>query len=235
MKKALPFLLLLFLLFRGSAQDISKDNRLVLLGEATIDVPANLIQIAVSLSAKDSASTDAAYEKYKAIEQKLIAVFMSCNISEKSIKYQLPSFRKGYEGGHPEPKYAFYCEQLIRFSTDSISLSTKLQELLVKNGFTDFQCQFALSDVKKYQKQMLEKAVTVAQEKAETIASASGRKVKRIVKVMDTDESDPRFSNYSRFKYGNNDLALRLDDRSLSNIRQTVTVTATLKVVFELK
>jgi uncharacterized protein YggE len=89
--------------------------------------------------------------------------------------------------------------------------------------------------VKKYQKQMLEKAVTVAQEKAETIASASGRKVKRIVKVMDTDESDPRFSNYSRFKYGNNDLALRLDDRSLSNIQQTVTVTATLKVVFEMK
>lgn len=54
---------LLFLLFClvAKAQTTSPENRIVVLGEASIDVPADQVKFSVTLSALDSISLDKLY------------------------------------------------------------------------------------------------------------------------------------------------------------------------------
>lgn len=231
MKIALLTFVILIFSFSLFSQEVSRDNRIVVLGEGRIEVPANSVQFTVSLNGIDSLSMDSAYNNYKNLEEKLLAIFSAIKIPINNIKFNLPSFSKRFN--YESKKKNFYCEQNVNFSFDSVMLTPKIQELLVKSGFDNFNCQFTLKDVNKYKHDMLEKAVQVGKEKAATLANVSGRKIKRIVKVMDTEESDPRMFNYSRDNYNVSGLTGAV--AGLMHIPQSISVSVTVKVVFELE
>ena len=75
-------------------------------------------------------------------------------------------------------------------------------------------------------------AVQQARAKAELMASAAGRRIKKISKISDTDETEPSFGRYYV-------RSSRVVDKStavpqLTAIPQTVSIDKQVKVVFDL-
>jgi hypothetical protein len=241
MKKRIHLISVLFNFFcfanASFGQTISQDNRIIVLGEAKIDVPANRVQFTVSYSASDESSLDTAYKNHYAMEKKLLRIFKDMNIPDANVKFALLSVNKHTD--YQTKKMSYQCDQTVNFSIDSIKLTTKVEELLVRNGFYNFKSQFLLKDYDKQKKEVLEKAVKVAQDKAQTMASMALRRVKRIIKIMDTEETDPKLSNYSRSYVidpaTKSSGIIENSNRTLIDIPQTISISTTVKVVFELE
>jgi uncharacterized protein YggE len=234
------FQIFLFTLFISSAvigQTVPSDNKIVVLGQAKLEVPANRVIFTVSNTATDSERLEKAYEKQAALEQSLLKIFKDEKILKSNVKFSLVSVSKNQD--YNSKQYNYTCSQTVNFTTDSVKQTTRIQEQLINKGFTNFNSSFTLKDIDKYKKEILEKAVKVAIEKAQTMAAVAERKIKRIVKVMDTEETDPTLVNYGggRGMMPESSLAMEKSAYSdgLINIPQTITLVETVKVVFELE
>ena len=82
-------LLFMLLCIIAKAQTVSPDNRIVVIGHATIDVPADQVKFVVILTSIDSASIDKVYQKHQQQEDKLVKLLKELQISAKDINYSL--------------------------------------------------------------------------------------------------------------------------------------------------
>lgn len=210
-------------------QILSPDNRIVVLGQASIEVPANRVTFSVGLFSVDSLSLDKVYENHRNLETKAYKLLQDLKIPAKDVSYSMFSVREQYD--YDKEKSYYMGQQHVTFTTDSIQLVPHIQETLVRGGFRSFSSDFTSTELERSKKELLEKAVAVAKEKATILANASNRKIKRIIKVADTDDSDYTFSNY----FGDNYTLAAAGEGSLTEIPQTVSISTTLKVTFELK
>lgn len=157
-------------------------------------------------------------------------------IPASAVSYSLFSVHKqhNYYDKEAVPYYAGW--QTVKFTVNQINKLSDIQTRLIKEGFTDFNSEFSSSRLEQYRAQVLEKAVEVAKGKAAIMAKAAERKIKRITKVADTEDSDPAFSNYDTHMISEMDLpSAPPPTRELINIPQSIPVSAVVKVVFELK
>jgi uncharacterized protein YggE len=238
MKPLIKSLLLLIITTSVRSQTIQNDNKIVVLGQARIEVPANQVNFVVSINATDSESLEKAYEKQAAFEKSLLKIFKEEKILNSNVKFSLVSVSRNQD--YNTKQFNYTCMQSVNFSIDSVKQTPRIQELLIKNGFNNFNSSFTLKDMDKYKKEIIEKAVKVAREKAQTIAAISERKIKRIVKVMDTEETDPSLLNFSGGQPMMKSESYLMSNRSISSdglidIPQTVSLSYTVKVVFELE
>ncbi|KAA3436644.1 SIMPL domain-containing protein [Rufibacter hautae] len=228
--------LCLFILLSGTvtAQVISPENRIVVLGAASMETPADRVTFHVYLSTIDTFSLDKVYEQHKLLEAKVFKILNEFHVPSQKVKYSLFSVVRRpsvYGPANGNEVLVFEGTQEVTFTIDAIKDYPSIQEKLIRAGVHNFNSSFSSSKEEAMKKEVLAKAVAAAKEKAEIIASAAERKVKRIVKVAETDESDPTFSNYA----GNGITASAPMQGSLVDISQNVSVSITVKVVFELK
>ncbi|MFC6998644.1 SIMPL domain-containing protein [Rufibacter roseus] len=237
--KKYVFLLLSLISFSVSAQVISPENRIVVLGEASVEAPADQVQFSITLHTRDSLSLDSVYIKHKRLENKVVRILKELNIPSNKISYTLFAVgkRPDYDRGDEKVVWYFEGTQDVSFTVDSIMTYSAIQDKLIREGVITFSSNFKSSKEQEIKKEVLTKAVEAAKAKAETLATAANRKLKRIVKVADADESDPVFRNYSRVEVADYAISApaTMEGGSLIEIPQSVSVSATVKVVFELK
>lgn len=227
---------LLFLLccLIAKAQKTSPENLIVVLGEASIDVPADQVKFTVVLESTDSTSIEKVYQLHRELENKMVRLLQDLQLPSSDIAYSLFSINKRQDyTGRKRVEY-FMGRQSVTFTLSAIDKLSEVQARLIKEGFISFNSHFTSSQLKQRQTELLEKAVEVAKEKANVLAKASDRSIKRIVKVADTEDTDPAFRNY-RSESIHEKAAISYAGAGLTNFPQTIPLSAVVKVVFELR
>ncbi|RAU82394.1 SIMPL domain-containing protein [Pontibacter arcticus] len=228
--------LFLFLLcFAVKAQNPSPENRIVVLGQASIDVPADQVKFFVDINSTDSSSVDKVYQQHKRLEDKMVKLLKDLQIPTSDVKYSLFSVSKRQDYMNRNKEEYFYGNQNITFMLKNLSQFTEVQARLIKEGFTGFRSSFMSSAIDKHTSEVLEKAIKVAWAKADIMAKAANRQIKRVVKVADTEDTDPIFINYRQSETLNEVVIRGQSSMSLFEFPQTIPVTTSVKVVFELK
>ena len=230
-------LLFMLLCIIAQAQTVSPDNRIVVIGHATIDVPADQVKFVVILTSIDSASIDKVYQKHQQQEDKLVKLLKELQISAKDINYSLLTVNQRQDYNTRKRATYFAGHQTVGFVLNDLSKFSEIQSRLVKDGFTSIRSSFASSAMEKKQTEALENAIEVARSKAEVMAKTANRQIKRISKVADTEDTDPAFRNYRQSEMLN-EVVIR-GQSSMGNLMdefpQSIPVSAQVKVVFELK
>ncbi|MBC7893113.1 MAG: SIMPL domain-containing protein [Sphingobacteriaceae bacterium] len=224
---------------QNSAILLSPDNRIVVLGEATLNLAADRVVLTVNLSARDSLSVQRAYDKHKRLEASLVRFLKEAALPDTSVRYQLFNVRQEFEYAGPGRRQvgAYVTTQSVTLTLTDVRQYATFLVKLIGAGFSDVNASFNASKSEQFQGKLLENAVTVARKKAEVLASASGRRIKRVSKIMDTEETDPTFNRVipmamaaQRVSY---DKAVGGSD--LTDIPQTIRLAMQVKVVFELE
>ncbi|MCY7350600.1 MAG: SIMPL domain-containing protein [Cytophagaceae bacterium] len=219
----------------------SPDNRIVVLGEATLNLPADRVVLTVNLTARDSLTVQRAYEKHKRLEASLVQFLKQAALPDSAVRYQLFNVRQemDFDGRRQRPG-GYLTNQVVTITLTNVRQYADFLVKLIGAGFTSVSAQFRASKADEFQGKLLENAVAVARRKAEAIAKASSRRIKRVSKVMDTEETDPVFDRQIiPFATGQlNEQAVTSFDNltaDLTNIPQTIRLAAQVKVVFELE
>jgi uncharacterized protein len=128
--------------------------------------------------------------------------------------------------------------QTVYITLDSIKTYADFMLRLISAGFSDVETNFISSKTNDFHGQLIEKAIEIATQKAQVMATKAGRKLGKIVKVADTDDEDPNFG-YHGYGMLNGEIAAAgaayPNNLDISLIPQTITKEMTVKVVFELK
>jgi uncharacterized protein len=234
MKTNFALILSFLICFYAQAQSNAPENRIVVLGTSTVKAPADQIRFYVTLESIDSTNIDKVYQKHQAQEQKLVKLLQDLNLPSSDITYSLFSVNKG-QNYVDRKRVSYYTgRQNVVFTINSLDNLYTIQARLINEGFSNFSSTFTSTQIKQRQAEALENAVSTAKEKAEVLARVAGRNIKRIVKVSDTEETDPVIKTSSAVSlYEIVDTGYGASN--LMNFQQTIPVTASVKVVFELK
>lgn len=236
-------LLLLFLLpfglFAQTTTLPSPDNRIVVLGEAFVELPADRVVLTVTLTARDSVSVQRVYEKHKRLETDVVRFLREAALPDSAVRYQLLNVRQESEFNNNRRVPFFVTSQQVVMTLTNVRQYSDFLVKLMAAGFTDVAAKFSASQADRFQSKLLENAVTVARQKAETLAKAAGRRVARISKVMDTEETDPILARQVPFLRANeeqlNEVVLVGYGRNLTDLPQTIRLSTQVKVVFLLQ
>jgi uncharacterized protein len=242
-------LTILFLFICSSAitgQTISPENRIVVIGKAEIEIPADKAVFRIKLSFKDAEDVKKAFALHKEAEGKLVSFLRDLKIPNENIEYTLINVGKKYsydDDDAPNPKKTFYVtNQTVYITLDSIKTYADFMLRLISSGFSDVGTYFISSKADDFHGQLIEKAIEMATQKAQVMANKAGRKLGKIIRVADTDEDDPNF-NYHGYGMINGSIERPLKgwrgdysgNSDISSIPQTISRDIAVKVVFELK
>lgn len=191
MKSFLTILLCLF--FGRSATAQSADNRLIALGDATMDVLADQALLTINLSYGDDKDASLVYEVHQLNQQKLAGILKDLNVAGKDVSYAQLLTRKERDfsmnnGGGPQDRIRSF--QQVNVTINDMKLFAALQRRLVSDGFTDVSTTFRVSNQRELENQLLLKAIVRAREKADLMAKAVSRTVKRVIRLGDAEESE---------------------------------------------
>jgi uncharacterized protein len=236
--KKLSILLLIICSFQAIGQTISPENRIVVIGMAEIEIPADRVVFQVRLTSKEENDVKKAYDSHKRKELNLLSFLSDLKIPNKNINYTLINVGKSivYEDHLKENNRKLYYEtsQTVTIAIDSLKEYSPFILKLIDAGFDDVSTSFTSSKINNFHDKLLEKAIEMAKKKAQVMAKSSNRELGRIVKVMDTEESDPNFSN-SWFSGSGASAGNAAGSYEMISIPQSVTKSMSVKVVFELK
>jgi uncharacterized protein YggE len=215
----------------------SPDNRIIVLGEARMELPADRAVFHVELSASHPSDANAVYQQHKTQEAKLVQLLKDLNIPAKNISFSLLSVDKSED--YETRKWSIASSQRISFHIDSLKQYTLIQTRLIQEGFSNINSELTSSQQDKIEKPLLEQAVKAATEKATILAAAAGRQIKRVVKVADIGEEDPVF-DYHAYRLPRTELKIstasgKSNNAELIDFFQTLPAVVRVKVVFELK
>jgi uncharacterized protein YggE len=219
------FLLLLCTLSVNAQQ--SFENRIAVNSEASIDVPVDQVIFTIQLQSTDSTSIAKVYDKHKAAEKKIVKLLKDLKITDKNISYSL--FSIGRQRDYEVKVWYYLGNQTVTFKLDSIALYADVQKRLIMEGFGEFGSSFAVKNLEPHETKALQKAIELAKKKANTLAQASDRKIKRIVTVTDAAAPTPLYNPSMRM------MKAADEGGSLMEFSQTIPVTAQINVVFELE
>ena len=237
--KKIFIILLIICSFNVIGQTTSSENRIVVIGMAEVEIPADRIVFQVSLTSKEENDVKKAYDLHKRKELNLLSFLSDLKIPNKNVNYTLINISKRvvFEDIVKENKRKVYFEtsQTVTITIDSLKKYSPFILKLIDAGFDDVSTSFTSSKINNFHDKLLEKAIEMAKKKAQVMAKSSNRELGRIVKVMDTEETDPNFSNnWFNSSYENKGGGAG-GSYEIISIPQSVTKSMSVKVVFELK
>jgi uncharacterized protein YggE len=242
--QSLPCLLLVLLLpvhlfAQVPTLPSSPDNRIVVLGEAFIELPADRVVLTVTLAARDSASVQRAYEKHKRLEADLVRFLREAALPDSAVRYQLLNVRQemSYTDRRQVPS-DYVTTQAVLIRLGNVRQYADFLVKLIGAGFTNVSAQFTASQAERVGTKLLQNAVGVARQKAQVLATASGRRLGRVSKVMDTEEIDPVLARQVPIGAdlaGLNEVVTVGYGQQLTDIPQTIRLAKQVKVVFILQ
>jgi uncharacterized protein YggE len=245
--KKLIFLFLFISSFQVIGQNISPENRIVVIGMAEIEIPADKVMFQVKLSYKDD-DVKKAFALHKESESKLISFLKDLKVSEKNINYTLVNVGKKYSYYEEQnaKKIMYATNQTVTITLDSIRAYSDFMLKLISSGFNDIETDFISSKTDNFHDVLIKKAIEMATLKAQIMSKSSKRNLGKILKVSDTDDEDPDFS-YRGMVNGEVASSSRKGwitnagaggsaaDIDISLIPQTIKKSMSVKVIFELK
>ena len=213
-------LLLLFITFSTFGQIISPDNRIVVLGEASIEIPADRVVFNISLRFTDSTNIQTAYSKHKKAENQLLEFLKSNSIPNKNVSYTLISVgqQTDFDSETRKRTFSFGTTQNISVTIEDVKKYAEFMMKLISAGFTEVSTSFTSSQENQFKELLIKKAIETAQKKAEIMAKTSNRVIQRILKVSDTDETDSEF-RYNEIAYS---ALAAVDGGGITEIPQTI-------------
>jgi uncharacterized protein YggE len=237
MRKLCLFAMSLLSLFSAVAQTSDLPvNRIVVLGDAELELPADQVRVTVTLQFSDPTDARKAYVAHQAAEKQLVKLLKDYQIGEKDIRYTLLQVQKNETTSYPngQQRQEVSTNQQVIFELNKPEQYPDLQLALISANFNRFQATYHSTKEETSKNLVLEKAVEVAREKAIVLAKSAGRTLGAVLSVRDTEETDPvlkkRFAGdvqymSARAGYGG----------VLLDIPQTIRIPAQVKVTFELK
>lgn len=211
-------------------------NRIVVIGEAELELPADQVRVTVTLQYSDPIDARKAYTAHQAAEKRLVKLLKDYQIEEKDIRYTLLNVQKNDNGIYQpgERKQEIVTMQQVIFELKKPERYPDLQLALISAGFNRFQASYRSTKQEESKNSVLEKAVGVAREKALVMAKAAGRTLGAVLSVRDTEETDPVLQR--RFGGEMDVMSARVSSGgNLLDIPQTIRIPAVVKVTFELK
>jgi uncharacterized protein len=243
--KKLSILLLIICSFQAIGQTISPENRIVVIGMAEIEIPADRVVFQVKLPYKDDDDVKKAFALHKESEARLISFLKDLKVPEKNINYTLVNVGKKYSY-YEDPsskKMVYATTQTISITLDSVKNYSDFMLKLISSGFNDIDTDFISSKTDNFHNELIERAIEMATRKAQVMAKSSKRNLGKILKVSDTEEDDPEFSYrgmtngqiVSSVKGGRGDYAGTGETDITFFVPQFIKKSMSVKVVFELK
>ncbi len=220
------------------AQQSNKDQ-IVVIGTASVEIPADIVILKITLSFGDKIDGRKAYELHKQAEQKLITLLNKLEIHDSAITYSLLTINPNEDYNYKyqdSVRKNYTTNQVVQISFRDLPKYASTQLDLISNGFTTINASFGSSKEIEAIEMATQKAVEQAKLKAQIIAKASGRKIKKILKIMDTEESEPIirpfFLEYERF---NRLPVAGVVVQQLIDIPQNIKVSKQVKMILELQ
>lgn len=218
MKTLTLFLSLFVFSSTGFAQNLITIN-----AAAEVAVPADEIAFQITINAKDE-SPQKAYNTHKEREKILVSELKKHNISDENIDFEPISISKTYDGQYGEQKKEWVqTRQQVVLTLENFDLYETIQITLIENGFDEFNGNFLSSKTTKGEEEALEKALTIAREKAELIAKTSGLTIKRIQEIDYSYNHRPRPMM---------EMTAAKSSDSLLEFDQSVRVSASVSVIY---
>lgn len=212
-------------------------NRVVVIGDATLELPADQVQVAVTLQFSDPTDARKAYDSHRAAEKKLVQLIKTFTIDEKDIVYSPVSVNKSVDiyGQDGRRREEVNTNQQVIFKLNDLKKYPDLQLALISGGFNRFNASFTSTIAEQNKNKALEKAIEVARDKAAVMAKAAGRTLGSILSVRDTEETDPILRRVVPLYASAARKEMAMDAGTLSDIPQKIVIPAQVKVTFELR
>jgi uncharacterized protein len=244
--KKLSILLLIICSFQAIGQTISPENRIVVIGMAEVEIPADRVVFRVKITCKSDDNIKKAFDAHKQAESKLVLLLKDLKIPDKNISYTLLNMGKNerYDKSTESSKNVYFTYQVVKITLDSIKNYTDFMLKLVSGGFDEINTDFISSKENEFHDILITKALERATQKAQVMANSSNRKLGKCIKVADTEETDPNFSYQGwgngfevSYDFVGNNRRGRGDysGETMTVFEQTVKKSMSVKVVFELK
>lgn len=210
------------------AQSNTSDERIQVLAEAEIELPADQVIFNVNLSYKDYDDVKVAFNNHKKAEEALLKFLKDLKIPNKNITYSLVSFQRHNEySPDGKSKEFFATQQNVTIKLEDLKAYPDLLIKLVNAGYTNVNTAFTSSKENDFHDTLLEKAIAQAEKKAAVLAKASDRKLGKVTRVSDSIQNDPVFRAEAMYA--------KADSGFISEIPQTIKKSISLNVVFELE
>ncbi len=217
------------------AQTSAAFDNVVVIGSASVEVPADRVVISILLSFADVNDAKGAFEKHKNAEAQLAQFLRKAKVPDSLISYSLLSINQEIDYSRQPPEYRYVTHQSVKVVLTDVTRYSQFELSLVSLGFVRFSEHFESSGTAAGEREALRQAVQNARAKAELMAAAERRKITKAVKIMDTEETEPliaRFSeNFGVGKYIGGDQQVG----GLSSIPQTITISKQVKVIYQLE
>lgn len=219
----------------ASAQPV--DNRILVLGDAIEEVAANQATLNVNITFNDERDSKLAYQEHQEAKQRLLTLLGQQKISAQNIRFLQLLGRKGqsYQRGGLGERFTTY--QRVMIQLDNLTSFEQVQQALTAAGFTDLVASFSVSNLREVETRLLDKALARAQEKATQLAKATGRLIKRVVRISDVGENEGFYGyrDFNRNSPSQNMVNYDNDPfRQMAQVPQLFRYAAAVKVEYEL-
>lgn len=219
--RVLTFVLTLFV-FAGTVQ---AQNEIAIDATADVVVPADEILFQITLNAEASTPQEA-HKLHQEREKVLVEQLKKHDISEENIHFEPISIKKTYSNDYPKgERQRAQTRQNITLSLDDFGAYEQIQITLIENGFDEFSGEFSSTETVKAEDKALKKALEIAREKADIIASETGLTISGIKNI-----------NYSYNQRPPQPMQMEMRaksaDSSLLQFDQTVSVSASVSVTY---
>jgi uncharacterized protein len=163
-------------------------------GEAVVTANPDQARIEIGVISQAESAQAAATQNAQRLESVLndLRRILGTSADIKTISYSVsPNYRYPKEGGKPTI-VGHTASNVLRVKIDDLSLVGKVIDTATQSGANTIQrLQFTLKDERKSQAEALSQAAVIARAKADSIASALGLKVLRILMVEEAGSAVP--------------------------------------------
>ena len=215
-------ILILFLAMLFPLLTTAQYTQITVEGTGEIEIEADLLLFNVTIT-QFHGSAKTAFERHKEQETFLTRLLISENIAEEHIytnPVNISPMRRQQEGS------GFETRQNITIRIDDVGQFEAMQIALIENGFVNFSGTFAASRQKEAAEEALSLALEDAKRKAEILARSAGKELIDI-KMIDYGSRGEASARSATAMF-----AMEVNDGSMLQFRQTITVRERVNVVF---
>lgn len=195
--------------------------------QGVVTLPADVVHFNIALNAGGE-SPQEAYKLHKQRENTLVSFLEEYKIHEDDISYQPISIQPNRNYNRPEEEPQYQTRQNISLTLRDFGVYEKIQVGLIEAGFDNFSGTFSSTRTDSAKDEAVKNAIRNAREKAMLIAGESGVTLGPVRTIT--------YGDHSVIMQASERAEMSMaDSGNLMQYRQTVTVSASVTMIFAIK